>query len=511
MRPSHVTCSLVVVAAVLAISPSKALTDGDEARIRVFETSLRPAVSVEGGPEQRWTLAERMAHWKVPGLSIAVIRKGELAWARGYGVLQAGGAEKVDTETVFSVGSVSKVGAAATTLRLVDAGRLDLDRDVNAYLTRWKIPSNPYTAARPVTLRGIMSHTAGLSVHGFADFQPDETLPSTTDVLSGRPPAKNKPVEVTCAPGARYRYSGGGTMVEQLIVEETTGVDFPTAAQRLVLEPLGMTRSTYRNPLPPSHGDIAKAHGPDGRPRALPRSYESMPETAASGLWTTPSDYARLVIALIRSYRGESDAFLSGPLARQMMSEVDPGDFGLGPELSGQGPDRRFSHGGANDSYMAWIEGHLATGDGLVIFTNGANGTELYTEARRAAALAEGWSDGLDDHVHVPAVALTKEELDERVGVYAVQESFTMSGTRYGSDEEPPFRIVRRDDALYRLRRRGDGEPIPLTPMDTMHFIDDSGKVVEFVRNPAGVIDGLLFVGARGEKSVLRALKIVSG
>lgn len=501
----------LLLMAVLSIAEAPSVVaDADSDRIRAFETSLRPAVSVEGKPEERWTLHERMAHWKVPGLSIAVIRNGALAWARGFGVLQTGGDEKVDAQTVFSVGSVSKVGAAAVTLRLVDAGRLDLDRDVNLYLEGWKIPDNPYTVASPVTLREILSHTAGLSVHGFADFQPEEALPSTKEVLQGHPPAKNEPVRVVFSPGARVQYSGGGTMVEQLIVEEATGLDFPAAAQRYVFEPLGMTRSTYLNPLPPSHGNIAKAHGPDGQPRALPRGYESMPETAPSGLWTTPSDYARLIIALIRSYRGEPDAFLSGPIARQMMSEVDPGDFGLGPVMTGQGLERRFSHEGANDSYMALMEGHLATGNGVVIFTNSSNGSPLNAEARRAVALAEGWSDGLADHVSVPVIALTTAELDERAGVYAVQDSFTVSGARYGSDEEPPFRIVRRDNALYRLRRRGEGEPVPLTPMDTMHFIDDSGNIIEFVRNHAGIIDFLLVEGLRGKKSVLRAQKVVS-
>lgn len=157
------------------------------ARIHLFENSLRPAVSVRGQPEQRWTLQERMAHWKVPGLSIAVIREGKIAWAKGYGVLQAGGKEPVDTETMFSVGSVSKVGAAAVTLRLVDAGKLDLDRDVNDLLTRWKVRDNQYTVVRPVTLRGVMSHSAGLSVHGFDDYQPDEILPTTVDTLFALP------------------------------------------------------------------------------------------------------------------------------------------------------------------------------------------------------------------------------------------------------------------------------------------------------------------------------------
>ena len=312
----------------------------DEAsRIRTFEAALRPAVSVVGQPEERWTIAERMAHWKVPGLSITVIRDGKLAWAKGYGVLQAGGSEKVNAETVFSIGSVSKVGAAAVTLRLLDAGRLDLDRDVNGYLKRWKIPANGYTAVRPVTLRALLSHSAGLTVHGFSDFQPGDPLPSAIDTLEGRAPATNEPVRVIFTPGTRYQYSGGGTTVEQVVIEEITGLGFAAAAHRYVLEPLGMSRSTYENPLPEAQGNIAKAHDEQGRPVALPRGYEAMPEMAASGLWTTPTDYAKLIVALIESYRGKG-SFLRTDTARQMMTEAACSPVGLGPFLDGDGLER---------------------------------------------------------------------------------------------------------------------------------------------------------------------------
>lgn len=480
----------LLIGTLLASQASLASAPRSEAaRIRVFETSLRPAVSVAGQPEQRWTLQERMEHWKVPGVSVAVIRNGKVAWAKGYGVLQVGGKELVDTQTLFSVGSVSKVGAAAVTLRMVDAGKLDLDRDVNSYLNAWKVPANPYTIAHPVTLRGVMSHSAGLTVHGFADYQPNETLPTTVETLLGRAPAKNAKVEVIYTPGSRFQYSGGGTTVEQLAVEEATGGDFPSAARRYLFEPLGMKRSTYENPVPASLGNIAKAHGWDGKPRALPRGYEAMPEKAASGLWTTPSDYASMVIAFIQSYQGTGN-FLSAPLAHQMMTEVGRSVFGLGPRLEGSGVSRRFSHGGANDSYMAWMEGHLATGNGVVIFTNATNGTELYTEARRAVALSEGWSQELDYHQQVPAFALSAAELSERTGVYAVGDAFVLTNFRHGSDDKAGYQIVQKDGTLY---RRVQDEWTRLYPMDASNFIDEEGGTTyQFQRDYAGKLNALL-------------------
>jgi CubicO group peptidase (beta-lactamase class C family) len=481
------TCTTAIV----ALLSSGGLHAAEDARISKFEQSLVPAVRVAGTPAERWKLSERMSHWKVPGLSVAVIRDGKLAWAKGYGVLQVGKPDKVNAQTVFSVGSVSKLGAAAVTLRLAEAGKLDLDRDVNAYLRRWKLPENEFTAIRPATLRGILSHSAGLSVHGFGDFQPGAALPTVIDTLDGRSPATNAPVRVIYAPGTRLQYSGGGVTIEQLVIEEVTGLSFPDAARKHVLDPLGMKRSTYENPLPESHGNIAKAHGDNGEARALPRGYESMPETAASGLWTTPTDYAQLVIALIKSYQGAPDSFISARLAHQMMTEVGRSPFGLGPVLEGEGMDRRFLHGGSNNSYKAWAEGHLATGDGLIVFTNGANGSRLYAEVRRAVALAEGWSQQLSYHVEVPAIALSAGELQEKVGTYAVEPGSNTLGFRHRS-AAPAYQILFRDGALY--FNDFDDEPQRLIATAAARFVtENDGSVrVEFVRDYAGKVSGLI-------------------
>lgn len=329
------------------------------------------------------SIAERMEYYGVPGMSIAVIRDGKILWAKGYGVLQAGKNEPINTETVFSVGSVSKVGTAVTALRLVQQGQLELDRNVNDYLTKWQVPENQYTRRQPVTLRRIMSHTAGLTVHGFADFQPGERLPSTVQILEGSGPAKNRPIRVDIPIGSRFRYSGGGTTVEQLMIEEVTDKAFPEAVGGLVFRPLNMSRSSYQNPLPASHGNIAKAHDRNGNPRALPRGYEAMPEAGASGLWTTPSDIAKMLIAVMDSHAGDSK-FLSKEIVADMMSPVSPSEYGLGPRLSNQRGQTRFSHGGANDSYRAHFEGYLESKSGLVILTNGNRGTELIREIRES-------------------------------------------------------------------------------------------------------------------------------
>lgn len=479
----------IAVALALVSAPlgSMALArDGD-----AVAKELRPAVHVAGTPHIRWTVAERLATYGVAGTSVAVLRDGKLAWARGYGLRQAGKPDVVTTETMFSVGSLSKVATAAVVLRMVDEGRLDLDRDVNAYLKRWKIPESPLAKGHVVTLRRLLSHTAGLNVHGFPDFQPGDALPTILDTLEGRAPSRTEAVRMVYTPGTQFRYSGGGVTVEQLVVEDVLGVDFDAAARRYLFEPLGMRRSTFAQPLDPGFGDIARAHGADGTARALPRGYEAMPETAASGLWTTPSDYARMIAAFIASYRGTPGAFLSRPLAGQMMAAVAPGPVGLGPFLDGRGATRRFHHGGSNDSYRAWMEGNLASGNGVVIFTNGADGARLYPEIRRAVAVTEGWPD--TGVVEVPALSSSAANMSEVQGAYRIQALAGAIGERMRMSLPYPLIHVSIVDGTLRIGgRAGGGEA--LVPADRSNFVyaNDADRWVEFVAGDNGRIERLI-------------------
>lgn len=279
---------------------------------------------------------------------------------------------------------------AALILRMAADGLVDLDKDVNEYLTSWKVPENEYTQLNNVTLRAILSHTAGFSQHGFGDFLPGEELPSAIETLNGAGPAKHGPVHLMFTPGERMDYSGGGTTVSQVLVEDVTGLSYIEAAKKYVFDPIGMDRSTFVNPLPASHGNIARAHDENGKPAALPRGWEAMPEMAASGLWTSADDLAAFVIALLKSYEGLG-SFLPQTLAEDMMSRVPESWHGLGPRLNGKDATRVFHHGGANNSYRAWIEGHLSSGDGIVVLTNSRDGHWIYAEMRKAAEDAFNW------------------------------------------------------------------------------------------------------------------------
>ncbi len=389
----RVSVALTVVLFLAAQLVAAEFLAADDPRIAAFETGLVDRMQRGQDDAPRHTILERLEHYGVPGVAVAIFDDGEIVWQRGYGTKLAGTVDAVDADTVFSVGSISKMVNAALVLRLVAEGRLDLDTDVNTYLTSWQVPASQYSRDEDVTLRRILAHTAGFNVHGFADYGPGEDLPSTVEVLEGSGPARNDAVRLGFTPGDHLDYSGGGITVSQLVVEDVTGLGYEAAARKYVFEPLAMTRSTFQNPLPASHGNIARAHDDQGRPTALPRGWEAMPEQAASGLWTSANDLARFVLALL----DEEGDFLPPALRADMLTREPNSWHGLGPRINGSAQTRVFHHGGANDSYRARMEGHPASGSGIVILTNSAEGHWVHSEIRKSAEDAFGWpvkSDG---------------------------------------------------------------------------------------------------------------------
>ncbi|MBN6150186.1 beta-lactamase family protein [Xanthomonas sp. AmX2] len=435
--------------------------------LAALDHGLRPSVSAAAEPVPRWSLAERMRHHKVPGVAIAVLRNGDVVQAVGYGVREAGTDDKVDGDTLFSVGSISKVATAATTLRLVAQERLDLDHDVGDYLKRWKLPASAELAQPQVTLRMLMSHTSGLGVHGFADYQPGEPLPTLAQVLDGQPPAKSEAVRFKHAPGRVNDYSGGGVTVEQMVLEDATGTSLQRLAAEQVFAPLRMRRSTFDNPLPAARGNIAKAHDSDGATTALPRGWESFAEAGASGLWTSANDLGRFVGALIESYQ-RPGGFLPQPLATAMLTEVSPSMFGLGPRLGGAGIGRHFFHMGANESYLAFMEGYPESGDGFVILTNGSNGGELCLEIRNALADAIG----LGAHPLLRTVAPRLPPSPDYAGRYRLDAAVPMELRRALADsfEHAAFQVSVSGDTV-ELALPGRAEPQRLLALGPAQFV----------------------------------------
>jgi CubicO group peptidase (beta-lactamase class C family) len=367
-----------------------------EQAIQAIEHGWLKATSNKERPVRKMEIRRRMKFHHVPGLSIAIINQGELAWAMGYGVLEAGGEAVVTNETMFQAASISKPVSAMVALHLVEAGMLDLDADVNEVLRSWKVPKSRHTQAHSdgvhpkVTLRGLLSHTAGLTVHGFPGYSTDAQLPTLQQVLNGEPPANSKLVRVGQVPGKAFSYSGGGYVLVQQIIEDVTGKPLANLAQELIFDKLGMVNSTFDSPLPLARiPQAASAHNRNGEP--VPGKWHIYPEQAAAGLWSTPSDLARLIVEVLKSYKNESNLVLSAEMTRQMLTP-QVGWVGLGFPIIKMDSKTKFMHPGWNEGFHSLLVGCPDTGQGLVWMTNGQNGKRLGREVMRAIPEAFGWS-----------------------------------------------------------------------------------------------------------------------
>ncbi|WP_103018846.1 serine hydrolase [Salinibacter altiplanensis] len=439
------TCVLGSFAAILlgvlaCASPLRAQTlDSIAERQRAVESGLLPEVIVASDPDPGYGIYEGMRRDSVPGLSVAVINGGAVEWAMGYGAKRSGSSDSVVVSTLFQGASLSKPIAATAALQLVDDGRLTLDDNVNRWLRSWRVPENEYTARRPVTLRGLLSHTAGLTVHGFSGYSTGTDLPSPVDILEGR--GKTDPVRLDTIPGTAFRYSGGGYMVAQVLMQDVTGDRFAPMMEREVFDPLGMYRSTYEQPLSEHLEQVAAhAHRDDGTP--LKNRWEIEPALAAAGLWTTPTDIARFALGIRDAYKGTPGALLQQSTAREMLSEQKE-NWGLGPEVYGKGDSLRFSHRGSITGYRAFFVLYPETGDGVAVMTNSEAAGGLMFDVARAVATVYDWPTFQSETrtvVEVPA-----ETLADYVGDYQLPSGAEITVTR---DEDQLFVDVPGEDTV---------------------------------------------------------------
>jgi CubicO group peptidase (beta-lactamase class C family) len=424
-----------------------------------------------GSDVLREQIAGELERFAVPGASWAVMSAGGIAGSGTAGVVDATATTEVSPGTLFQACSISKPVAVFAMLRLVDRGLLELDEDVNRRLTSWQIPRTGDWQP-VVTLRQLASHSAGLTVHGFPGYSYGEVLPTTVEILDGVRPTNTFGVRVDTVPGAQFRYSGGGTVVMQQLLEDVTGTPFRELVRELVLEPLGMTDSDYAQPLPEElHGRAATAHDEQGR--AIPGRWHSYPELTAAGLWTTPTDLCKFALGVQSAYVGADGALLSPELGREMLTpQVRATDrlggldhVGLGLFLGAGGV--RFGHSGGNNGFKCHLLADRESGFGAAVMTNGDNGMWVVQRTFAALASAYGWSEydePLDDR-DVPG----DDVLDGLVGRYRLRDGLGFTVGRLGGgvevtfDGQEPMRFVPVDGGTFassmvsaRLRLRGD-------------------------------------------------------
>jgi len=399
-------------------SESKALV---EEHIQRVTSGMIGGVILKGDEHSTHALADRMKELNVPGVSIAVLHKGKIEWARGFGVRSVGGAP-VNTETMFQAGSISKPLAAMACLRLVQEGKLSLDADVNTYLTSWKFPADPIAAGKPITLRELLTHTAGTTVHGFPGYASTDPVPTLVQVLNGEKPANTPAIRSEAAPGARWNYSGGGYTIMQQVVIDITHEPFPKLLHDSVLAPIGMKHSTYEQPLPQAlRENAATPYRGDGKP--VEGGAHTYPEMAAAGLWTTPTDLAIYALEVEQSLTGKANHVLSQDMTRQMLTP-GVGHSGLGLGIGGSDADPYFSHGGANEGFRNNFAAYEKNGEGVFVMTSGDNGDQIADEVMRSVAAEYHWPD-FQPTVRT-SIHLDPKVLDTYAGTYTLFPNFDL-------------------------------------------------------------------------------------
>jgi CubicO group peptidase (beta-lactamase class C family) len=384
----------VIVASTLALQDTLAKAHPLQASTAITSDEAQQMQRIEGTQTpyrqglDAFTLQQVMEKFHVPGLSIAVIKDFKIQWAKGYGVADVKSGRPVNVDTLFQAASISKPVTAMAALRLVQEGRFSLDEDVNHILKTWHIPDRTFTREQPVTPRSLFSHTSGADDgFGFPGYDPGAARPTVVQILNGQPPSNTGPVLFARRPYQGYKYSGGGIVIMQLALTDLIGVPFEQFMKTTVLDPLGMTNSTYQQPLPDSYAaHAAHAHNSDGHASDVP--WHVYPEQAAAGLWTTPSDLARVAIELQLALRGPSGTVLKEATAREMIAPVSAGPFAVGFSITKKGEAWYFTYSGGNWGFSCDLSAHVRKGYGVVVMTNGDQGGKVIEEIESRVAAA---------------------------------------------------------------------------------------------------------------------------
>ena len=336
-------------------------------------------------------VARRLVEDDVPALSVAV-RCGPEVACHTWGARTFDG-DAITERTLFQAGSVSKPVTAVGVLRLVAEGTLDLDRDVNEYLTTWRVPSVGRWQPR-VTLRQLLTHTAGLTVHGFPGYARDAPLPTLTQVLDGVPPANTEAVRVATQPGLAWKYSGGGTTIVQAVMADVTGEVFSDLMRRLVLEPCGMTDANIEQPLPDDrHGREAVGH--KGHVPVL-GGWHVYPEMAAAGLWCSPTDLIHFVNEVNRAVAGEARAILPRALGELLVTPIltppPEGGMAIGFRLDGPAPHRCYSHDGVDEGFLTTLRAATDGSRAIAVMANSLSARPVMDHVIDMVATATSWT-----------------------------------------------------------------------------------------------------------------------
>ncbi len=452
-----------------------------EEQIKQVENNLCGRVRIEG--QAPYNISERMAYYKVKGLSVAVVQNYQLVWAKGYGWADEKEKRPVTPQTLFEPGSISKSFNALGVLKLAQDKKLDLNTDINTYLRSWKFPYDSLSKNKKITLMHLLSHSAGLTVHGFPGYDRKAKIPSLIEVLDGKKPANTPAVRSQFEPGLRFQYSGGGTTISQLLVNDITQKPYDKFIEETVFKPLGMDHSFYTQPPSEKNlNQLASAYYEDGT--AVPNNFHVYPEQGAAGLWTTPTDICKYIIETQLTYEGKSSKVLNQEMTKLRLTPYNDKSAALGVFMEDRDGAKYFQHGAGNEGFRGIYYGSLESGNGLAIFVNSDN-SFIFDELINSISMVYKWK-GFKTPITKKTVTVPDSTLQKYVGFY------TMARNRFVT-------ILKKEDGYYQYADGTYGKMYFTSPTDYFnmdypsekHFVSDvSGKLSGFVRTANG---GTLF------------------
>jgi CubicO group peptidase (beta-lactamase class C family) len=456
-----------------AMAQGQTMATPDEL-IKQVENSLTPSV-IYGDSLANGNILQRMADLKVKGVSIAVIRDYKIDWAKAYGWADSLEGREATTNTRFQAASISKSLNSLGLLRLVQDKKIDPEADINNYLRTWKFPYDTAAHDKKINVYQLLSHTAGLDIHGFPGYNRSASIPNVYQILKGEKPANTNKVRSLFEPGLKYKYSGGGTTLTQLLITDVALMRYADYMQLEVLSPLGMTNSSYNQP-PTDTTVLASGHESDGT--RIEGKFHVYPEQAAAGLWTTPTDLAKYIIECQKALAGKSRKLSQELMVRRMTPYIDS-NAALGVFITKKGDRTYFNHNGSNAGFLCASYGSMEGGDGLVIMTNGEN-FSIIEELTNSVARVYGWKDFFTPEFK-KVIKLSTEEMDRFAGSFKLQTD-TLIITRCGEE--------------LCIRQAAQGEPgykMLFTSADEFSITEVPSAVFKAVRNEQGLVETLEF------------------
>ncbi|MFD2933798.1 serine hydrolase [Spirosoma flavum] len=459
------------------------------AKINQVENHL--AGDIRTPDDKDGNLQQRMTYFDVPGLSIAVIHNYQIEWVKAYGWADTSSHRPVTHGTRFQAGSISKSLNSVGVLRLVQDKRIDLYADINQYLTSWQFPYDSVAKGKKISVAHLLSHTAGLTVHGFPGYASHDPIPTLKQILDGQLPANTKAVRSHLAPGLIFDYSGGGTTISQVLLMDVTHQPYEEYMWERVLKPMGMIHSSYKQP--PAQNTLL-ATGYDNTGNEVLGKYHIYPEQAAAGLWTTPTDLGRYIIETQLAYQGKSSKVLSQQTTRLRLTPYVDSSAALGVFIKQKGAERYFTHDGSDAGFRATYYGSLNSGNGVVIMVNSDNG-DILPEIVNSVARVYNWK-GFYQPTTKLTVSVQESILDTYVGDYEATEFLAFPTVI--------FSITREGNRLFQtIKGFFKWELFPETK--TKFFLKSTPATVDFINDDSGRVVKQVFTFG-GEKT--EALRI---